>query len=177
MYYRDLHILPTTDMPDPLLMSALMQKLHPYFVKSNGVIGVYFPMMTDKNLGTAIRLQSVDADALHSIPELDFAMFSGVGEVPDGAAPICVKRVQFKSSATRLARRYAKRNGCSFEEAMGRYAGFDEQRTPLPYLALKSASTGQRFRLFVTAEEVDAGVVGRFTSYGLSDAGSTVMRF
>jgi CRISPR-associated endonuclease Csy4 len=177
MYYTDLTLIPSADFSDALLMSTLMQKLHPHFVKMRGAIGASFPEIAKNNLGTTMRLQSRDKDALIAIPEFDFATRSSVKEVPADATPIRVKRAQFKSSVARLARRYAARHGVSIDEAMKQYSDFEEQRTALPYITLNSASTGQQFRLFVTAEDVDAGIAGHFTSYGLSSEGSTVMRF
>ena len=177
MYYTDLTILPTSDFSDALLMSTVVQKLHPYFASTNGVIGVSFPLISETGLGTILRLQSEDDQALHSMPEIDFVKSNAVGSVPDDVTPMRVRRVQFKSSVTRLARRYAARHDVSIEEALKHYSDFDEQRTTLPYITLSSASTGQQFRLFVSAELADESIAGRFTSYGLSQDGSTVMHF
>ena len=176
MYYVDMQIMPTNGISDSILMSELMQKLHPYFVKTNGVIGVSFPLISKTGLGTTLRLQSKVENVLRSVPEVDFVMIGDVAVVPD-ATPIRVKRKQFKSNVNQLARRYAKRHNVSLEDAIKRYSSFNEQRTALPYLMIKSASSKQQFRLFVESEYVVNPVNGIYSSYGLSVDGSTVMSF
>lgn len=45
----------------------------------------------------------------------------------------------------------------------------EEARTDLPWLNLRSLSTGQSFRLFIRhGELLSAPVVGMFSTYGLS---------
>ena len=176
MYYADLRLIPS-EVSDSVLMSMLMQRLHPYFVETAGVVGASFPMLSGSGLGSVLRLQSADPDSLHAMPEVDFALRGGVGEVPADATSIRVKRVQLKSSAARIAKRYAKRHQCSIDEAMKRYDEFSEQRTALPFFSMTSQSSGQQFRVFVACEDSATRVAGKYSSYGLSNAGSTVLCF
>lgn len=81
-------------------------------------------------------------------------------------------RRQPKSSRERLVRRQMKRKGLSESEARELYATFEPRDPRLPYLNMRSHSTGQRFRLYVErqlAEEADAWC---FSTYGLSRSSS-----
>ena len=78
----------------------------------------------------------------------------------------------------RLARRYAKRNNISFEEALDHYKNFKEKDKP-PYIQLKSLSGKRDFRLYISKKVVDQPQSGLFTCYGLSlsDSYATVPLF
>jgi CRISPR-associated endonuclease Csy4 len=80
-----------------------------------------------------------------------------------------VRRVQAQSSADRIRRRQMKRHGWTEEEARARIADSVEQQLALPYLTLRSQSTGQHFRLFIDHLPCQpAPVAGPFNAYGLS---------
>ncbi|MGG2681140.1 type I-F CRISPR-associated endoribonuclease Cas6/Csy4 [Pseudomonas aeruginosa] len=83
-----------------------------------------------------------------------------------------VSRVQVKSNPERLRRRLMRRHDLSEEEARKRIPDTVARALDLPFVTLRSQSTGQHFRLFIrhgplqaTAEE------GGFTCYGLSKGG------
>ena len=81
----------------------------------------------------------------------------------------CVSRVQVKSSAQRLMRRSVKKGWLTEEEAQQRMLTMAEARTDLPWLNLRSLSTGQSFRLFIRhGDLLSAPVTGVFSTYGLS---------
>jgi len=66
-------------------------------------------------------------------------------------------------------RRSVKKGWINEEEAQQRIRTMEEARTDLPWLNLRSLSTGQSFRLFIRhGELLSAPVVGMFSTYGLS---------
>ena len=81
-----------------------------------------------------------------------------------------LRRVQPKGSPQRLARRYAKRHGVSEAEALALYAEMKEDLLRLPFLKLRSSSTGQIFSLFVDRGPAQKQpTAGSFNSYGFSE--------
>jgi CRISPR-associated endonuclease Csy4 len=77
--------------------------------------------------------------------------------------------VQVKSSPERLRRRLAKRKGLTDEEAKRAIPLGAAERLNLPYVTIKSRSTGQDFRLFVDQmPPMDHAIFGSFNHYGLS---------
>jgi len=160
-------------------MNALFAKLHRAFVTlDNRTIGVSFPEVEEdaRSLGKRLRLHGAARD-LSKLMETDWITgmrdhLAGtkVVPVPDGALYRRVRRVQPKSNVERLRRRYAKRHPeLSAEEVEKAYPESLEQRTRLPFLRLKSQSTGHPFCLFLDHMPVqDNAVSGEFNSYGLS---------
>ncbi|MDF5988511.1 type I-F CRISPR-associated endoribonuclease Cas6/Csy4 [Pseudomonas aeruginosa] len=99
----------------------------------------------------------------------DHLQFGEPAVVPHPTPYRQVSRVQAKSNPERLRRRLMRRHDLSEEEARKRIPDTVARALDLPFVTLRSQSTGQHFRLFirhgplqVTAEE------GGFTCYGLS---------
>lgn len=174
-HYIEIQLKPDPEFLPSVLMNALFAKLHRVLAeKSNGQVGVSFPRV-DKNLGDTIRLHGTQ-EALqrlmlpHWVQGLrDYAAESNIQPIP----PICqyrnVKRVQVKSSPTRLLRRSVKKGWITEEEAEQRLSKSKEQRLNDPFIQLKSQSTGQAFRLFIRhGPLVDYPKEGAFSAYGLS---------
>ncbi len=178
-HYLDIKILPDPEFPAPILMNALFAKLHWLLVRlDTKTIGVSFPKVDQghPNIGELMRLHG-SAQGLEQLQSQswlkgmrDHIEMSAITPVPDKAQHCRVKRVQVKSSVERLRRRYQKRHpGVTEKDAKGIYPDAVEKRTPLPYLQLKSESTGQQFRLFLEHQAPQQQVVaGEFNSYGLS---------
>ncbi|MVZ47588.1 type I-F CRISPR-associated endoribonuclease Cas6/Csy4, partial [Escherichia coli] len=77
----------------------------------------------------------------------------------------CVSRVQVKSSPERLLRRSVRKGWLTEEEAQKRMATMEEERTDLPWLNLRSLSSGQSFRLFIRhGDLLPAPVAGLFST-------------
>jgi CRISPR-associated endonuclease Csy4 len=85
-------------------------------------------------------------------------------------------RQQPKSSAIRLARRKAKREGIEFEQALQILDGYEEQRVKTPFINMFSQRSKQRFRLFVLRRKAEELINDGFSCYGLSSK-STVPEF
>jgi len=157
-------------------MNALFAKLHRVLVQLNSSdIGVSFPAIAKQHLGSVLRLHG-SRSALEKLMQQNWLIgmrdHTEVGEVqPVPANPgYCrVARVQAKSSAERLRRRYQKRHPNESPEAILELMPDSiEQSLELPYVRLKSFSTGQDFPLFIRQQRVGEKQTGFFNTYGLS---------
>jgi CRISPR-associated endonuclease Csy4 len=163
-----------------MLINALFAKLHRALVAlQSREIGVSFPKVDKKrpHLGDILRLHGSEA-ALENLQKKNW--LSGmrdhveVGEitpVPPDSSHCRIRRVQAKSSAERMRRRYRKRHEDVTErDVEGLIPDSVEKRLDLPYLQLKSESTGQRFRLFLEHMPPKShSSSGEFNTYGLSN--------
>jgi len=177
--YINITLLPDPEFPAPMLMNALFAKLHRVLVKikSDG-IGISFPSVNEKKPtlgdqlrlhGTAVALQNLQAQNwLQGMR--DHLETSEIEQVPANAQHRQIKRVQVKSSAERLRRRYSKRHqGVTEQDAAELIPITVEKRLTQPYLQLKSESSGQSFRLFLQHQPPQAeAVAGAFNCYGIS---------
>lgn len=177
-HYVDIDVRPDPEFPAHQLMSALYAKLHRALVARQGAgIGVSFPGFDAQGtyLGTRLRLHGSLA-ALAGLLESDW--LTGMRDhvaltppqpVPPGAQHRVVKRVQVKSSPERLRRRLIRRHGFDEPEARERIPDQLAQLTRLPFVQLRSTSTGQAFMLFIEHSPLQSGAVaGGFNAYGLS---------
>ncbi|MCU7848977.1 MAG: type I-F CRISPR-associated endoribonuclease Cas6/Csy4 [Candidatus Thiodiazotropha sp. (ex Lucinoma kastoroae)] len=180
-HFQDLKILPDPEFSTPMLMNALFAKLHRSFVKiDNRSIGISFPGadQDEPSLGNTLRLHGDSMDLLRLQEEdwqsgmRDHMKMKTIAPVPDDCQFCRVKRVQVKSSADRLRRRYAKRHqDVSADQIGSLFPDALEKKLQLPYLRLKSASTGQCFMLFISHDMPKNQMVsGDFNCYGLSEA-------
>jgi CRISPR-associated endonuclease Csy4 len=202
--YIDLRIRPDPEFSSAQLMSALFQKLHLTLadLHSNDV-GISFPEYQEKppTLGGCLRLHG-KADRLQTVvahPHMagmrDYIDIGHPATVPAHAQFRVVNRKQAKGSPERLLRRQMRRHGyASLEEArqaaiqsaMTQHGEKEQeaaaridriQTLSLPYVSLRSHSTGQPFRLFIQQGAPQTHPVeGEFNTYGLS-ANATVPCF
>ena len=179
-HYVDIDVRPDPEFPAHQLMSALYSKLHRALVVRQGAgIGASFPGFDPQgtHLGTRLRLHGSLA-ALAELLESDWLMgmrdhvaMTSPRPVPPDAQHRVVKRVQVRSSPERLRRRLMRRKGVDELQARERIPDKLVQLTHLPFVQLRSTSTGQSFMLFIAHGPVQPGVVvGGFNAYGLSQA-------
>lgn len=177
-HYIDIRLKPDLEFTPTLLMGALFSKAHRALVRSGGgKIGVSFPQhsMSPRTLGDCLRLHG-EKSALKNLMNLqwltgmaDHVQMSEVMHIPDSIVHRVVRRVQPKTNAERLRRRYAQRHQVTEEEARHLIPDSVEQKVQLPYLNIRSQSTGQEFALFVEHRPPQTEpVVGVFNSYGMS---------
>ncbi len=186
--YIDITLLPSADIALNFLWEKVYQQLHLALVEiqdsSNKVsVGVAFPEYdeTQNQLGSQLRLFAPSRAALEGmnlqqwISRLsDYVHITEIRKVPgkvDGYAVF--KRIQPKSNNTRLARRKAKREAISYETALAYFQTKEEQFSQLPFIHIKSHSSGNRFRLMIArAEANDYQADDGFSTYGLSSKSS-----
>ncbi len=181
--YLNIRLLPDPEFSPLTLMNALYSKLHRALADLKSLnIGVSFPEV-DKDgpgLGKLLRLHG-SKDALSALMEKtwlkgmrDHVEVSGIMPVPDKVQHIAIRRSQAKSNPERLRRRQMRRHNLTAEEAIKRIPETVKgERLKLPYLSLKSQSTGQNFRIFIEHHRPqEYPVEGTFNTYGLSSRGT-----
>lgn len=180
--YCDIRLRPDPEFGPEQLLSALFSKLHRALVENDSNdIGVSFPKVDPKRptLGDHLRLHG-NEPALRRLLALDWLVgmrdhvqIGAVQTVPSKVRYRAVSRVQTKSSAERIRRRQARRHGLSEAEARERVPDTVETRLALPFVALRSQSTKQTFRLFIEHGALqDAPQPGSFNCYGLGSGAS-----
>lgn len=177
-HYIDIHLRPDPEFPASLLLPALYAKLHRALVqRASSDIGVSFPDYSGRPLGLGARLRLLGQlerlNQLMAQPWLsgmnDHVQISPIGAVPAEAVHRRLCRVQAKSSPERLRRRQMKRHGLTVAQAQERIPDSAAQTLQLPFLPLRSASTGQSFLLFLRLSPAQTTPVpGAFNAYGLS---------
>ncbi|KFI21591.1 type I-F CRISPR-associated endoribonuclease Cas6/Csy4 [Nitrosococcus oceani] len=174
-HYIEIRLKPDPEFSTSLLMNALFAKLHRALAeKGDGQVGVSFPK-ADKNLGDTIRLHSTQ-ESLERLVSLnwmkglhDYATESHIRPIPLTCQHRTVKRIQSKSSPTRLLRRSVNKGWVTEAEAEERLKESPERRLKDPFIQIKSQSTNQMFRLFIRQGPLlDNPQPGYFSAYGLS---------
>jgi CRISPR-associated endonuclease Csy4 len=177
--YLDFTVLPDPEIGEAHLLNGLFGKLHLRLANDQNAaqLGVSFPkaLGSKLGLGSVLRVHGTNGGLK---PLLEPTWLGGlvghlveprVVTVPSTAKYCAVRRVQAKSNIERLRRRQMKRHGIDLTEATKRLPDGLEERIDLPWLQLRSASTGQGFRLFLR-QELSAQAEGRFNAYGLSSS-------
>lgn len=186
--YIELTLLHDNFVASSKILEAVYSKLHTKFSSlrtddNTQPVGVSFPRYDiSKGLGDKIRLFASD-DILTSLnlamvlEDLEkYVHISDVLPVPVKVSHGHYRRVQVQSNMIRVARRKAKREGITLEEATERLSQFEETHTSLPFVYMGSKSTSQSFKLFVYCSASESRSDGKFSTYGLS-ASSTVPIF
>lgn len=175
-HYLDLTVIPDAETGLPQLLGALFERLHLALVQQRlSGIGISFPgySVTPRALGSKLRLHGNDA-ALRQLSGIDWlkgvrdhVRMTEIAPVPLDARHRTVQRKQFKTSVERLRRRRMRRKGESTEQATAAIPASIERTPNLPYLHVRSRSTGQPFCLFIALGPLaTAATAGSFNSYG-----------
>ena len=183
-HYIDIRLRPDPEFLPHQLMDALFGKLHRQLVELQAKdVGLSFPLADTivQGLGPLMRLHGpgdrlVD---LHKASWLggmcEMVAVGDVLPVPTNAGLMVVRRVQAKSNPDRVRRRQMKRKGWTAEQAKAAIPDSAAQLLKLPYLTVKSGSTGHAFRLFIRQTEAKHSVEGDFNTYGLSPTATLPM--
>ncbi len=182
--YLNITLLPNADIALYFLWEKLYQQLHLAFVENQNAdgkvsVGVAFPEYNIENnqLGNQLRLFSPSREVLEELKinewlsrMIDYVQISNIHDVPEKVENYaCFKRIQPKSNNARLARRKAKRQGISYKEALAYFQSKEEQTSQLPFIHIKSHSSGKRYRLIIAQTETTNTLkAGSFNTYGLS---------
>lgn len=179
-HYIDITLLPDPEFSIAHLLGALMAKLHRALAQGRSTdIGVSFPLhvdqpLTRRTLGTRLRLHGT-AEALQGLMDQDWLkgmrdhiQVAELRPAPADAQHRTVRRRQFKTSAERLRRRRMRRKGETADQAASAIPDSVERHPELPFVQLRSSSTGQAFCLFVEHGPLrPQATQGEFNSYGL----------
>jgi CRISPR-associated endonuclease Csy4 len=178
-HYIDLRVAPDPETSAVQLLGALYTRLHVALVQERtDRIGVSFPAysLSPRALGNVLRLHGSDTD-LRSFVQSDWlkgmrdhVRMTEIALAPSDAQHRTVQRRQFKTSADRLRRRRMRRKGEMFEQAANAIPESVERRPNLPYVHLRSQSTGQSFCLFIAlGAPTREPSSGTFNTYGFSN--------
>lgn len=171
-YYVDLKISSASLINENTLMGEVFFRLHKALVEvGHGEIGVSFPA-AKITLGNQLRLHGnqtsltrlLSRNWLQKLEE--YVSLSSLKEIPKNIDYYTVKRVQCKSSAERIRRRFVRKGWLTEKEAQEK--AIKEQKIDLPFIKVKSQSTGQEFRIFIEQKRNEKPVIGKFSGYGLS---------
>lgn len=177
-HYLEIRLLPDPEFVPAVLMNALFSKLHRRLAEMKcNTIGISFPdvQQDPPSLGNRLRLHGSSHD-LENLTALNWlkGMLDHIAiiepkSVPQNVQYRNVRRVQAKSNPERLRRRMMKRKGVSEQAARQAIPDSVAERLQLPFVTIRSQSTGQEFRLFISHEVVvNKQVEGEFGCYGLS---------
>lgn len=177
-HYIDITLRPDPDFSPAHLLSALVSKLHRALVALKASdIGTSYPRHCSRprTLGDVLRLHGTP-DALARLtaePWLrgmeSHVSVSAAAAAPANAPHRVVQRRQFKTNVERLRRRRMRRKGETAEQAAQVIPGSVERQPTLPFVQLRSASSGHSFALFIEHGALqDTPQPGEFNSYGLS---------
>ena len=184
-YYQEITLIPNSDIERNFLWSKTCQQLHLGLVEIQNrnrqvPIGLSFPeyRMDGKFgvLGGKCRLFAPDEATLVIFKAQkwlerlsDYVHCTGIRPVPEKPKAYAVyQRRQPITGKERLARRYAKRHGQSYEQALQRYETMPAITITFPYIRLKSLSSGREFCLWIKKMETPEPAAGYFSTYGLS---------
>ncbi|MGV6859866.1 MAG: type I-F CRISPR-associated endoribonuclease Cas6/Csy4 [bacterium] len=183
-YYQDVTLMPGPEIPLYFIWEKVYQQLHLALVEiqdENGKVpvGAGFPGYEQEppSLGNKLRLfapSRSDLEALDAKKWLsrlaDYVHLTGMRPVPENVSRIVsFKRVQPKSNNARLARRKAKREGISMEEALEKLKSHQVAFSSAPFIRIKSHSSGRQYRLFIErVEQKEPLPHEKFSTYGLS---------
>lgn len=179
-YYIDIHIRPDPETAAAHVLNAVAGRLHLALAELKSEdIGVSFPRhRSDRpSMGDVLRLHGTKARLSELMARswlnvlVDYVQVSSPSLVPADAQFRLVTRKQTRSGADRVRRRQMKRHGWSEEEVLARFPDSIEKRLDLPFLTLRSASTGQPYRIFVEHLACQDGArAGVFNTFGLSSS-------
>lgn len=180
-HYLDIHLLPDPEFSAPHLMNALFAKLHRILgTRGSDDIGISFPGTRGRptGLGSSLRLHGSGEALRHLMAQAwlagmrDHVRCADIGRIPESAGYLTVRRIQAKSNPERLRRRQMKRKGWTAEQARAAIPESVAETLALPFLTVRSASTGQMFRLFIEQKPAEQPNAGRFNAYGISNEAS-----
>jgi len=183
-YYQDISLSPKARIGLYDFWQKLYQQIHLALVENKSgqnvsKIGVSFPeySIDELTLGTKLRLFAEEERLLEDLQcekwlecLCDYVYVTPITLVPkkvEGYA--CFRHLRIKGSKEKMARRRAKRNNETFEQALAHFSGYKEQRTKLPYVNITSQTNGQRFRLIIEKQSKEQSQSGHFSCYGLSN--------
>lgn len=181
-HYVDITLRPDPEFSHAHLLGALIAKLHRALAQMQASdIGVSFPryQLKPRSLGAVLRLHGSE-DALNTLMALpwlqgirDHAQIAEVAVVPPGAEHRLVQRRQFKTNVERLRRRRMRRKAETAEQAAAAIPDSVERQPDLPFVHLRSSSSGQPFCLFVELGPLQPiSTPGPFNTYGLTQGGT-----
>jgi len=190
-YYQELTVLSDAEIFENQIWSKVYHQLHIALADQmddggKGRIGVSFPgYINERNikLGNKLRIFARDEKDLAEMDikkwlrrYQDYVHITQIRLVPGRLKGYAIyRRYHSEPNPSQKARRYAKRHGIDYDEAIKLFP-IESQNTNLPYVQMSSETNGQKYRLYVEKIMCNSAVDEGFGSYGL-DNRSTVPEF
>lgn len=190
-FYQELTLLPDAEISENYIWSKLYQQLHLALAtqmkeNSKGTVGVSFPLYDDGakgQLGSKLRLfAETDAELEQMGIEgwlkryQDYIHITKIRPVPRQMKGYAVyRRYHQENNARQKARRYARRHGIAYEEAIKLFPQVQDDKK-LPFVQMCSETNRQKYRLYIERIPQPMQKTVGFGSYGL-DNQSTVPEF
>ncbi len=180
---------PDLGITEGAVLSALVQKLHLALVDLDcDDIGITLPNHRNRprTTGNILRLHG-PRNGLHTLAEGEWHKrlsshleWTDVLKIPATTGHRVVRRARPKhANVEQLRARRMRRHGITYEEARSAIPDTVKQKPiHLPYVQLRSRTTGQPFSLFIHHGPIrKIPESGRFNTYGLSDGNATLPWF
>lgn len=190
-YYQELTLLPDAEISENHIWSKLYQQLHLALAtqmtdNEKGKIGVSFPQYEDSEktrLGCKMRLFAEQEDDLVKMDikrwllrYQDYIHITSIRPLPLKLKGYAVyRRYHQEASPAHKARRYAKRHGISYDEAIKLFP-METMTKKIPFVQMHSETNQQKYRLCIERIAQDKEKMMGFGSYGLDNL-STVPEF
>ncbi len=184
--YFDVKALPNPEITQSAVLAHLMQQLHKALPAFEGRLGLAFPAYGQQHtLGGIIRIlgEEIDVVDLHQqlqgmMDVTDNGLLTAMASIPEGNKYVRYTRVHVKGNSRmqRLKRRHEAAGTWTDELAAAIEAKYSRPMH-LPHVGLRSASSGQRFLLFVQRANASELFAGLFNAYGLSLGEASVPSF
>lgn len=185
--YCELKALPNPEIIQSAVVAELMQVLHQLLPQFDGRIGLDFPAYgQQRTLGGILRIlgKKEDIETLHAAlekhPDIqDYALLTRPAGIPSGVkkyAGYLRQHARGNSRYQRLKKRH--QNKGTWTETLEQVLLLKRSEpVHLPHVKLKSASTSQKFMLFIKQKNSAKPLSGSFNGYGLGVNGATVPVF
>lgn len=183
--FQEISLLPGEEITPYFIWQKLYQQIHLALAENKSgenasEIGVSFPQYDPRQfqLGCKLRLFAENEQTLEQMQcekwlsrLRDYVHLKSIAPVPEKLlGHVCFKQVKMKGSKEKLARRRAKRQGETLQQALAYFSNYKEQRSKLPYINMVSQTNGQRFRLFIEKQVMGQAQTGKYSCYGLSNS-------
>lgn len=177
-HYIDIKLAPIDGINAPSIMNTIFERFHVYTVKNNTAIAVSFPEYS-VTLGETLRLHGAKAELEPLVNgawlrgDADYCFVSEVLEAPNTDSHIIVKRVKKNSLRNKLKRsvRLGRMTADEMDEIL---ASKPDSDLTLPFLRIRSFSTGQQYHISISQQDAEGVENGQANTFGLSTKESAV---
>ena len=177
-HYIELSLIPSAEMLQSELMGFVLENIHKELVKYQGRIGLSFPAYLEgRTLGATIRLFGNEDDIGQIFVKLqklaDYVIFQEPNAIPKTYEFATFSRYRPKiptnSDLKRMELRSQKAGFSEVEIYRRKEEWLKKSRDSfMPFVYLRSSSTGQKMPLYIKMQEKPKAEEGIFNSYGLS---------
>lgn len=171
MYSQMIIVKPTMVNPSLIISEDVFPKLHRLFANNDCQFGISFPAYSFRKhgaLGNIVEVLCENKDALKSIDLVsafdnieDLKVIANINQTNDY---ILFRRVREKNRFEKRIKRFMMRGNENPGNMKAYIQRHNKNIFSHAYIAVKSASTGQKYNIFIAPTEEKTG---KFSAYGL----------